>query len=118
MLSSRLKNWNTMPMCLRRMIASSSSDLPTSDSPASTISPSVGVSSPATRLSSVDLPQPDGPMTATNSPGFISKSTPRNARTGAPSDSKLLRRPRVHEDRALVGHGVPPVMEPLLIACA
>ncbi len=59
------------------------------------ISPSVGVSRPATRLSSVDLPQPDGPMTATNSPGVIVKSTPRSARTGAPSDSNVLRSPCV-----------------------
>ena len=43
----------------------------------------------------MDLPQPDGPITATNSPGFIVKSTPRSARTGAPSDSKFLRSPRV-----------------------
>ncbi len=93
MPSSRLKNWNTMPMCRRRMIASSSSLLPTSGSPASDTSPSVGVSSPATMLSSVDFPQPDGPITATNSPGVIVKSTPRSARTGAPSDSKVLRSP-------------------------
>ena len=43
----------------------------------------VGVSRPATRLSSVDLPQPDGPMTATNSPPPTIRSTPRSARTGA-----------------------------------
>ena len=43
----------------------------------------------------MDLPQPDGPITATNSPRFIVKSTPRSARTGAPSDSKFLRSPRV-----------------------
>ena len=60
--SSRLKNWNTMPMCRRRMIASSSSVLPTSDIPASSSSPSVGESRPATRLSNVDLPHPDGPI--------------------------------------------------------
>ena len=68
MPSRRLKNWNTMPMCWRRMIASSLSVLPTSDSPATDTSPSSGTSSPATMLSSVDLPQPEGPMTATNSP--------------------------------------------------
>ena len=34
------------------------------------ISPSSAMSSPATRFSSVDLPQPDGPMTATNSPAL------------------------------------------------
>src|SRR3954447_22663140 len=77
------------------MIASSSSLRPTSGSPASATSPSVGVSSPAMMLSSVDLPQPDGPITATNSPGVTVKSTPRNARTGAPSDSNVLRSPCV-----------------------
>ena len=66
--SSRLKNWNTMPTCLRRMIAKRLSSMPASDSPAMTTSPSSGTSSPATRLSSVDLPHPDGPITATNSP--------------------------------------------------
>ena len=29
----------------------------------------------------VDFPEPDGPMTATNSPGRTSKETPRKART-------------------------------------
>ena len=85
MPSSRLKNWNTIPMCLRRIRASSFSSLPTSDSPATAMSPSLGVSSPATMFSRVDLPQPDGPMTATNSPCVIVMSTPRSARTGAPS---------------------------------
>ena len=68
MPSSRLKNWNTMPMCRRRMRASSSSLRPGDASPAIVISPSSATSRPATRLSSVDLPQPDGPMIATNSP--------------------------------------------------
>ena len=57
-------------------------------------------------MSSVDLPQPDGPITATNSPGVIVKSTPRSARTGAPSDSNVLRRPRVTTIAALLGHRV------------
>ena len=41
----------------------------------------VGVSSPPTRLSRVDLPQPEGPMTATNSPGATPRLTPSSART-------------------------------------
>src|SRR4029079_7850109 len=77
------------------MIASSSSVRPTSASPASDTSPSVGVSSPAMMLRSVDFPQPDGPITATNSAVAIEKSTPRSARTGAPSDSNVLRNPCV-----------------------
>ena len=50
------------------MRASSSSLRPVISSPAIVISPSSATSSPATRFSSVDLPQPDGPMIATNSP--------------------------------------------------
>src|SRR5436305_101559 len=83
------------------MRARSFSSLPTSDSPATAISPSVGVSRPATRLRSVDLPQPEGPMTATNSPGSITKSTPRRARTGTPSDSYVLRSPVTSSTRSI-----------------
>src|SRR5215469_1328675 len=53
------------------------------------------MSSPAARFSSVDLPQPDGPVSATNSPELIVRSTPRRARTGAFSASKVLRTPRI-----------------------
>src|SRR6516165_3944730 len=119
MPSNRLKNWNTMPMCRRRMIASSSSVRPTNGSPARETSPSVGVSSPATMLSNVDLPHPDGPITATNSPGVIVKSTPRSARTGAPSDSNVLRRPCVSTTSPAVG-ATPstcfPAMSPTIFA--
>ena len=87
--SSRLKNWNTMPTCWRRMIARAFSSLPASESPAMTTSPSSGTSSPATRLSIVDFPHPDGPMTATNSPRRTVRSAPRNARTGAVSCSNV-----------------------------
>src|SRR5699024_10855396 len=37
------------------------------------MTPVSGVSSPAMHRSSVDLPHPDGPSTATNSPGSIDK---------------------------------------------
>jgi hypothetical protein len=87
MPSSRLKNWKTMPIWALRMRASAFSSLSASDSPATTISPSVGVSSPATRLSNVDFPHPEGPMTATNSLSSMVTSMPRSARTGAPSAS-------------------------------
>ena len=70
-------------------------------------------------LSSVDLPQPDGPITATNSPGVIVKSTPRRARTGAPSDSNVLRRPCVSTTGPAVAATSPscfPVMSPTISA--
>src|SRR6202022_4711095 len=45
--------------------------------PISTI-PALGRSSPATMLSSVDLPQPDGPTSTVNSPLSMSRSIPFN----------------------------------------
>ena len=95
MPSSRLKNWKTSPMWRRRSRARSSSLRPVTSSPATLISPSSAVSSPATRFSSVDLPQPEGPIRATNSPLATFRSTPRSARTGAFSASKVLRTPRM-----------------------
>ncbi len=44
-------------------------------------SPIVGCSSPATRDSSVDLPQPDAPMRQVNSPGATSSDTCSSACT-------------------------------------
>ena len=43
--------------------------------------PDVGLSSPARMCISVDLPEPDGPMTAVALPGAISTVTPRKAST-------------------------------------
>ena len=43
--------------------------------PLSTMRPVVGVSSRPIRLSSVDLPEPDWPMTEANSPASISNET-------------------------------------------
>lgn len=92
--SSRLKNWNTNPMWPRRKRASQSSSLPSTRSPATSIVPSSTASRPAMTLSSVDLPQPEGPVTATNSPWRTSRSTPRSARTGARSAVNVRRAPR------------------------
>ena len=83
MSSSRLKNWKIMPTCRRRNRARPVSlSLSTRSSPTRT-SPLVGRSSPAIRLSSVDLPLPDGPITASASPGATSRLTWATA--GAPS---------------------------------
>ena len=46
--------------------------------------PSVGLSSPATMRSSVDLPQPDGPRMVTNSLSATTRSVGSSARVGAP----------------------------------
>src|SRR3954447_20416678 len=60
------------------------------------------MSRPATRFSRVDLPQPDGPMIATNSPAAMSRSTPRSARTGARSASNVLRTARTVQTSDIV----------------
>src|SRR5438874_6360529 len=49
--------------------------------PSSQYSPVVGLSRQPTTFMKVDLPEPDGPMIATNSPSSISSETPRRAWT-------------------------------------
>src|ERR1700734_531462 len=56
--------------------------------PSIRISPSLTVSRPAIIASSVDLPQPEGPTRAMNSPVRASRSTPLSTSTGP----KLLRK--------------------------
>ena len=46
--------------------------------PPISIVPALGRSSPATMLSSVDLPQPDGPTSTVNSPLSMSRLIPFN----------------------------------------
>ena len=56
----------------------------------SSTSPVVGSSSPATRLSSVDLPHPDAPSRQTNSPGWTCRSMSRSAVTASGPVPKVL----------------------------
>src|SRR3954447_24933780 len=49
--------------------------------PSSQYSPVVGLSRQPITFMNVDLPDPDGPMIATNSPSWISRETPRSAWT-------------------------------------
>ncbi len=51
--------------------------------PVTSIEPALTGSSPATRFSSVDLPQPDAPSRQTNSPGATVRSMPSS--TGMPA---------------------------------
>src|SRR5215467_8264561 len=49
--------------------------------PSIQIAPSVGWSRQPIRLTSVDLPEPDGPITASHSPGATERETSSSART-------------------------------------
>ena len=52
--------------------------------------PDVGASRPATRRSRVDLPQPEGPSSATNSPGFACSEIFSSTGSGWPSSSNAV----------------------------
>jgi hypothetical protein len=56
-------------------------------SPATRTLPAFGRRSPETSFSSVDLPQPDGPTIAANSPSSIAIEQSRSARTPPSSSS-------------------------------
>src|SRR5437762_7669229 len=60
-IGSRLKNWKTKPMCLRRSFVNSVSLSVVMFVPSTNTSPAVGRSRPARRCMSVDFPEPDGP---------------------------------------------------------
>ena len=73
-----------IPTCRARNRASALSPRVSIRRPATVTVPVVGRSRPATRLSSVDFPLPDGPMTATTSPAATLMLTSASA-GGAPA---------------------------------
>jgi hypothetical protein len=67
-VGTRLNDWKTNPISSRRSrVSSLSLSLVRSVSPTKT-DPLVALSSAAQQCIKVDLPEPDGPMTAVNSP--------------------------------------------------
>ena len=67
-VSIRLESWKMKPSSSRRNFASSALRRRVMSRPPSVMAPDVTESMVATQFSSVDLPEPDGPMMATNSP--------------------------------------------------
>ena len=80
-IGSRLKNWKMKPMWSRRSLVSAVSSRSPISWPATVTDPAVGLSSPARMCISVDLPEPDGPMTAVRRLSAMSTETPRRAST-------------------------------------
>ena len=80
-IGSRLKNWKTKPMWRRRSLVRSESLSVVISVPETATVPVVGLSSPARMCISVDLPEPDGPITAVSLPCCTSSETPRSAST-------------------------------------
>ena len=80
-VGTRLKDWNTKPIWSRRSrVSSLSLSLDSSVSPMDT-EPLVAVSRAAQQCIRVDLPDPDGPITAVNSPAYRSSDTSSSATT-------------------------------------
>jgi hypothetical protein len=80
-IGKRLKNWKMKPMWLRRRSVSCWSPIPVMSVPSMDTLPEVGRSRPARMCMSVDLPEPDGPMTAVSCPFTMSSETPFSAST-------------------------------------
>ncbi len=78
-VSRRLADWNSRPIRRARRPARSYSGRRVMVSPATFTVPPSGSSSPARQASRVDLPEPDGPTTATISPAPTARETPRSA---------------------------------------
>src|ERR1041385_6602503 len=71
MVGMRWNDWNTMPTWRPRKRASASSSSEPKSSPATVTVPVSARSNPAITISSVDLPEPDGPTRPTASPAPI-----------------------------------------------
>jgi len=79
----RLYAWNTNPIRSRRRMVSSWSFSELRSASPMKARPDVSESSPATQCSSVDFPEPDGPMIAVNRPVAKPTVTSSSARTCA-----------------------------------
>src|SRR6202046_4849239 len=78
-----------MPTASRRMRANASSSIAVTARPASTMLPELARSSPASTISRLVLPDPDGPMIPTASPATISRSMPRRMLTGPAAEGTV-----------------------------
>ena len=78
---TRLKLWNTKPILRRRKMVRASSFREKMSLPSTVTAPPVGRSSPPSMCSKVDLPEPEVPTIATNSPSSTARSTPSSAFT-------------------------------------
>ena len=84
-VGSSWKNWKITPTVRPRHCATRLSDRPVRFVPPMTTDPDVGRSMPVIMFISVDLPEPDRPTTAMNSPASTWTLTDLRARNGPAS---------------------------------
>src|SRR5579875_406994 len=77
-----------MPIMPRRSSASRSSSSAVTSWPASSTRPPLARSRPASTISKLVLPEPEGPTSPTASPASMSRSTPRRMLTGPPAPGR------------------------------
>src|SRR4030095_6327144 len=94
-LGSRLYCWKTKPTFSLRMAARSAAERFSACRPSSAEVAPVGTSRQPRMAISVLLPDPEGPIRATNSPRSTSRSMPHRAWTALPLLPYVLIRPRV-----------------------
>ena len=82
--ASRLNDWNTMPMVRLRMRDVALSESDETALPLILYVPVVGWMSMPNRLSMVDLPDPDGPITVRNAPSGMDSVVGRSASITTP----------------------------------
>lgn len=80
-IGRRLNDWNTKPIRSRRRRVRASLRSEVISVPSSSIEPELTSSRPASTCSSVDLPEPEGPMIAVKAPRVMSRSTASSAVT-------------------------------------
>src|SRR2546422_9151003 len=78
-VGSKLKRWKTKPILWRRNLVRAESLSSVGAFPSTKTLPREAFARPPITYSSEDLPQPAGPITATDSPGFTAQITPHTA---------------------------------------
>lgn len=110
----RLKDWNMKPMRSRRNRVSSRSFRPVISVSPSHTCPAETVSRPARQCISVDLPEPEGPITAVYRPRAMSTSTASRASTCVSPEPYAFVRPLARAATAVsLATPVPPTPTPL-----
>ena len=100
MVGIRWNAWNTIPTVPRRNRASASSPIRVSSCPATCTVPEVAASNPASTISKLVFPDPEGPTIPTASPASTRRSTPDRMLTGPAAEGTVSRRPRTSTRRS------------------
>src|SRR5215203_5354087 len=79
MCGNRLNCWNTIPRLLRTLSMSQSGSV--TSSPITTTRPELGSSNMFTQRNNVDFPEPEGPITQTTSPRWMTVEMPLSTST-------------------------------------